>query len=92
MDKKRLTRIVRAPVESSPTEGKERATQVVIDPTGKRNGRGAYLCDNPVCWDNAVKRNTLNSALKTELTTEEKAMILANRPVVSVATEQTTHV
>ena len=25
-----------------------------IDPTGKRNGRGAYLCDDRSCWERAL--------------------------------------
>ena len=69
-DKRKITRIVR----TTPDDAGE--TGVVIDITGKRNGRGAYLCDNPTCWQNAIKRNMLNIALKTELTDAEKAMIL----------------
>ena len=69
-DKRQITRIVR----TTPNDDGE--TSVVIDITGKRNGRGAYLCDNPTCWQNAIKRNMLNIALKTELTDAEKAMIL----------------
>ena len=69
-DKRQITRIVR----TTPNDDGE--TSVVIDITGKRNGRGAYLCDNPTCWQNAIKRNMLNIALKTELTDGEKAMIL----------------
>ena len=69
-DKRQITRLVR----TTPNDDGE--TSVVIDITGKRNGRGAYLCDNPTCWQNAIKRNMLNIALKTELTDAEKAMIL----------------
>ena len=28
---------------------------VDVDPTGKRNGRGAYLCANPACWEKAFE-------------------------------------
>jgi predicted RNA-binding protein YlxR (DUF448 family) len=38
---------------------------VEVDPTGKRNGRGAYLHADPACWDLALKRNVLQHALKT---------------------------
>ena len=69
-DKRQITRIVR----TTPDEAGN--SNVVIDTTGKRNGRGAYLCDNPTCWQNAIKRNMLNIALKTELTSVEKQMIL----------------
>jgi uncharacterized protein len=43
---------------------------VVIDPTGKLNGRGAYLCDKPTCWDRAVRTGVLANALKTTINTE----------------------
>src|ERR687894_326019 len=57
--KRELTRIVRTP------EG-----QIIIDPTGKANGRGAYLCSDRACWERAIKRRVLNHALKTELNAE----------------------
>lgn len=60
--KRTLTRIVRTP------DG-----QVVIDPTGKRNGRGAYLCDNRRCWERAISTNILAHALKTEIDAETAA-------------------
>ena len=49
-----LTRIVRTP------EG-----QVAVDQGRKKlNGRGAYLCHKPDCWESALKRNRLEHALK----------------------------
>lgn len=72
-DKRQLVRIVRT------VDG------VVVDPTGKQNGRGAYLCDNPMCWQQAIERNMLDKVLKTELNATEKATILAATPVVSSA-------
>jgi predicted RNA-binding protein YlxR (DUF448 family) len=44
--------------------------QVEIDPTGRRNGRGAYLCDNPGCWEKAIRGGLLTRALNTSLTAE----------------------
>ncbi|RLT59384.1 MAG: YlxR family protein [Chloroflexi bacterium] len=41
------------------------AGPVEVDLTGRKNGRGAYLHADPVCWDMAFKRQTLNGALKT---------------------------
>jgi uncharacterized protein len=40
---------------------------VVVDPTGKANGRGAYLCANPECFTVARQRRRLDSALKVNL-------------------------
>jgi uncharacterized protein len=39
---------------------------VAIDPTGKRSGRGAYVCDAADCWQVVLKRGTLVRALKIE--------------------------
>jgi uncharacterized protein len=53
--KRYLVRVVRAPDGS-----------VTIDPTGKRSGRGAYLCDSPECWQAALNRGVLPRALKID--------------------------
>jgi hypothetical protein len=59
LSKRELLRIVRT------LEG------VIYDPTGKAKGRGAYLHDKKSCWERALK-GSLASALKTELTEEDK--------------------
>ncbi len=48
-----------------------RADGIFVDPTGKMPGRGAYLHDNPACWERGLQ-GALERALKTELTTEDK--------------------
>jgi len=64
--KRELVRIVRLP------------TGVVeVDPTGKKSGRGAYLCRRIACWEEAVKRNRIAKALRTTLTEESKAALRA---------------
>ena len=55
-EKRWFVRIVRTP------DG-----HVVIDPTGKANGRGAYLCAKPECFEVARQRRRLYSALKVTL-------------------------
>ena len=52
-NKKELLRVVRTP------EG-----QVVLDPTGKKSGRGAYVCSNEPCFAKAFKEKRLERALK----------------------------
>ena len=47
---------------------------VVIDPTGKINGRGAYLHLNSTCWENGLK-GPLSRALKIELTEKDKDVL-----------------
>jgi predicted RNA-binding protein YlxR (DUF448 family) len=59
--KRTLTRLVRIDGEG-----------VQIDPTGKRPGRGAYLCDQPACWRRAADSELINKALRTTLTIEER--------------------
>lgn len=38
--------------------------RVVVDPTGKTPGRGAYLHASRACWENALKRGSIGRALK----------------------------
>lgn len=54
----------------------------MIDPTGKENGRGAYLCDNPDCWEKAVQqKQLLQKALMVTLQPEEWDAITAQKPM-----------
>ncbi len=39
--------------------------KIVVDPTGKANGRGAYICKTTQCAELCKKRNSLNWAFKT---------------------------
>jgi len=48
---------------------------IAVDETGKRNGRGAYLCRNYACWEQALKRGTLNRALHVDLQPEDVAIL-----------------
>lgn len=77
-EKRRLTRIV-----NSPDSG------VVVDPTGKQNGRGAYLCDQPACWDKALQHpGILNQALHSQVTEAELAALARHRPQPAQAPDQ----
>jgi predicted RNA-binding protein YlxR (DUF448 family) len=38
--------------------------QVLVDSSGKANGRGAYLHADSACWEKALKGSTINNALK----------------------------
>ncbi|HEX9795395.1 MAG TPA: YlxR family protein [Anaerolineales bacterium] len=44
---------------------------VEFDPSGKQAGRGAYVHDDPLCWQAALK-GPLARALRTSLTDEER--------------------
>ena len=45
---------------------------VEIDSTGKRSGRGAYLCPNPPCWHSALDSGKLEYALGARINPENK--------------------
>ncbi len=55
-DKRTLIRIVRTP------EGSFK-----LDPTGKANGRGAYICKNATCLAAAQKSKGLERSFKTSI-------------------------
>lgn len=50
---------------------------IEIDPGGKQAGRGAYLCRNKECWDTALKRHSLDRALKTAIDDATRARLVA---------------
>ncbi len=62
--KRSLVRIVRTPDDD-----------VIVDGTGKRNGRGAYLCPQSSCWEIALKKRRLEKALRTKLTADVEAQL-----------------
>jgi len=49
---------------------------VLLDPTGKRTGRGAYLCHDPACWDQALRRHGMERALRIETLLPEDRVAL----------------
>lgn len=49
---------------------------VLVDPTGKRAGRGAYLHDRRFCWE-AGLRGSLAHALKVDLTAADRERLQA---------------
>lgn len=53
---------------------------IQVDTTGKLNGRGAYLCEREECWEQAVKTDILNKALRTRLTTEDRERLQQAKP------------
>jgi predicted RNA-binding protein YlxR (DUF448 family) len=46
---------------------------VMLDETGKRSGRGAYLCRQRICLEAALNQRQLERALKTPLTAEAES-------------------
>ncbi|TET50712.1 MAG: YlxR family protein [Dehalococcoidia bacterium] len=48
---------------------------VQVDMSGKKPGRGAYLCPNKVCWESVLKKNRLDHALRTKLSDHNRQML-----------------
>ena len=44
--------------------------EIVLDATGRKNGRGAYLCPSMDCFKKAVKNKGLERSFKTEIPKE----------------------
>jgi predicted RNA-binding protein YlxR (DUF448 family) len=57
--KKELIRIVRTP-----------AGDIELDNTGKKSGRGAYICPDLQCFKKAVKSKSIHKALEHEIPVE----------------------
>lgn len=64
--KRGLVRLVRTP-----------AGTVVVDPSGKLAGRGAYLCTQRECWNLALKRGVIERALRVQLAADDQAALEA---------------
>ena len=65
-EKRELIRIVRTP------EG-----ETLIDSTGKKSGRGAYVCRSPECLKRAIKQKQLERQLQASLTDEVNEALMA---------------
>lgn len=50
---------------------------IIVDPTGKRAGRGAYLCHRAACWEKALSSHALARALHVTLTADDLAALRA---------------
>ena len=44
-----------------------RVNEIFIDPTGRANGRGAYVCANQECLTKAIKSKQLNRAFRMDV-------------------------
>ena len=60
--KRELLRVVRTP------DG-----HILMDATGKRSGRGAYLCARLSCWQDALKKTRLEQEFEVTLSDEDRA-------------------
>ena len=63
-EKRELIRVVRTP------EG-----ETLLDPTGKRSGRGAYVCRRAECLKRAIRQKQLERQLEITLSPEVAAAL-----------------
>lgn len=58
-NKKEMIRVIKTP-----------ENEIVIDVTGKKNGRGAYICNSFSCFEKARKTSALERSLKVSIPAE----------------------
>ncbi len=49
--------------------------EFLLDTTGKKNGRGAYLCPDPECFEKAVKNKGLERSFRQAIPKEVYEML-----------------
>jgi predicted RNA-binding protein YlxR (DUF448 family) len=64
--KRELIRVVRTPTG-----------RIELDPTGKKSGRGAYLCARRSCWEPALHKGRLEHEFGVTLQPEDRAALEA---------------
>ena len=67
-DKRELTRLVQT------------KSGLQVDLSGKMNGRGAYLCENPDCWERATSSLILAKALHAEISNDDRMNLRQMKP------------
>lgn len=64
--KKEMIRVIKTPEDN-----------IMLDITGKKNGRGAYICNSPDCLNRAIKSKGIERSLKTEISKEIYDMLVS---------------
>jgi len=55
-----------------------REGNIEIDFTGKKDGRGAYLCRDRACWEKATKGKCLEHAFRSEINRGNLEQLIKN--------------
>ena len=55
-EKKEMIRVLKTPED-----------EIILDTTGRANGRGAYICNNSECLAKAIKNKGLERSLKSRI-------------------------
>ena len=56
LEKREMIRVLKTPED-----------EIILDTTGRANGRGAYICNSAECLKKAVKNRGLEKSLKAQI-------------------------
>jgi predicted RNA-binding protein YlxR (DUF448 family) len=73
--KKEMIRVLKTPED-----------EILIDATGKKNGRGAYICNSVECLQKAIKSKGLERSLKVKI--PEELFETLKKELISLESEQ----
>ncbi len=71
MPKQELIRLVHIPCGN-----------IEVDTTGKKIGRGAYLCHERECWETGLKGRRLEHALRTTLSQDNHEQLIKYKELI----------
>ena len=63
-EKKEIIRILKTPED-----------EIILDTTGRANGRGAYICNSADCLAKAIKNKGLERSLKSQIPEDVSARL-----------------
>lgn len=69
-DKRELIRVVKAPEKKDENGNLLSGGEVSLDLTGRKPGRGAYICKNPECFEKARKARRFERSLSCKIPEE----------------------
>lgn len=69
-EKKQLVRVVKTPDKTDENGEVIEKGEILVDFTGKKSGRGAYVCPNPDCLSSARKARRFERAFSCKIPDE----------------------
>ena len=66
-EKRELIRVVRAPEKKDELENVVSGGEISLDLTGRKSGRGAYVCKNADCFEKARKARRFERSLSCKI-------------------------
>jgi hypothetical protein len=69
-EKRELIRVVKSPDTTDENGNVVAAGEILLDLTGKKSGRGAYVCKNAECFKKACKAKRFERSFKCKIPDE----------------------